>query len=1485
MSSHLSPTNVATFYHNQCDLYLHKSYHRPPSSSPRAQAVSPLAAAHYKRGLQWEAYLFRELQRRKQFIPLRKTHLYKPKEIRDALLDAAAQLRPRTSDEEEEDVRYIAYLSFQSPDFAREFAQHGSPPRSVAFGVAKPDLVKVSLGDQKDTIVWEIIDAKSSTAVKSSHNAQTGFYHLCLRSMFEDLPHLSGKKLVPSDKVSIWLPSRETDEAGIEDRVSLPSSMPTSLLLQPLSTFLFKKLPVILSKPRDQVEWYLNPSCQGCEFLDACRDKTRQEKRLGMIPNLSGSDARLLREVMDIVQRQNPDWNAVTDIEALDSLIKSPDMMRKLEVAYAPTTKKFKRIAGVHRFSGRGPELFSPLIDAALTQKPQLTRRRVFSFPRNEDVAIFISVIIDISKDPNASDGNIGAFCVSVVRLSTADHGTGRRKSAGAPMVMAHVTGHPKEFIRLVASLLVDIGKTPGARTQVYTYSLAERNAIVNHLIHAALSSPPYIPGESLATEGTSQGSFEESPGDIRLVLGALCDGAALLVTAYQPQLLSGVLLSFLSKKNTLSKAHLETCCRRLGLSGEGTTEVLRKRLEQEQWRLAEIGGRGIGAGVARREVGQLSKIVVLKKEVERLIALPVEGFIDLPSTAQVLLDPSDRRKSSIGQCEPDDVIFGAWMARGKKRFPGISGDEKPVIKWEDALKTRNRVMRAVLDNVRKRISDAGLSEQILLNEAKPIESGMLDLCESDKLRRLMYMTQFEVVLRLQELWQERLDGCPNAPILRYVRAEKRGTLWLQIFDVVSGVLEAPVEERPFYDWLLVPDDAGDGVPPEVHFDDLSLCSVVVRPNKFVRSRWDEQQPVVKQSITISNIVDVRMEKTPTEDGRSHKLCSQAVLETYYTGNHLTKGALYRISPRLVNFNFEKILLNLITMDFQHTVANNPVPFIDLIDNPEAFAQSPTFCGELEERKEKEIVRGLNELAKLGVEHASSLILKASQHRAAKRMMMKRLSVVWGPPGECTGKTYTLALSTLRILEVLGRRAPDQCPVILVTAMTHAAIEAIVGKIESLIGKYLAIKDRDSLWLNSVDLQRVRQGKTHPHPVLDNNKVYIFAGTTYQLYRFCEKAKLRANVVIIDEAGQLPLETAALVIRWLSSTGKLILAGDHEQLAPIFIGTYPEPEDLPLFGSVLDLLMGGRKRTGLAIAATEDESQHLYDAPVVQLLENFRLNEDLGTFVQIIYAKKFIPQKSQDDLGDLRLWLESNKSTNRIMEDARLFLLGLTEAMSNKKSHSFKLMRPQLPTSSGLEKQAQSQAVSLALIRVRVTKGSLSPYEEHVSAEAKLVAALVHWLREAFPEDSIFVACPHRIQRSAARQAILSPQEIETAERVAGDENVDNLAAELAAFHLSENGLRIDTVERLQGSEASFVIFPLSHTHQPSLSSHLGFLLSRRRLNVGISRAKNLCIVISSNQVLQPSLEVLTSEETRKGLEFLRAYEARSWSGDISLEI
>ena len=71
------------------------------------------------------------------------------------------------------------------------------------------------------------------------------------------------------------------------------------------------------------------------------------------------------------------------------------------------------------------------------------------------------------------------------------------------------------------------------------------------------------------------------------------------------------------------------------------------------------------------------------------------------------------------------------------------------------------------------------------------------------------------------------MEGCPNAPILRYNRPQKRADgVWERLFTIVSGTLEPHPDDRPGYDWILVPQTGetaqkDEDVAPEIFFDDL----------------------------------------------------------------------------------------------------------------------------------------------------------------------------------------------------------------------------------------------------------------------------------------------------------------------------------------------------------------------------------------------------------------------------------------------------------------------------------------------------------------------------------------------------------------------------------------------------------------------------------------------------------------------------------------
>ncbi len=76
---------------------------------------------------------------------------------------------------------------------------------------------------------------------------------------------------------------------------------------------------------------------------------------------------------------------------------------------------------------------------------------------------------------------------------------------------------------------------------------------------------------------------------------------------------------------------------------------------------------------------------------------------------------------------------------------------------------------------------------------------------------------------------------------------------------------------------------------------------------------------------------------------------------------------------------------------------------------------------------------------------------------------------------------------------------------------------------------------------------------------------------------------------------------------------------------------------------------------------------------------------------------------------------------------------------------------------------------------------------------------------------------------------------------------------------LSENlpGMRIGTVDKFQGQEAPVVIYSMTSSSPEDAPRGMGFLYNLNRLNVATSRAKSVCILISSPKILEPECKTI----------------------------
>ena len=216
----------------------------------------------------------------------------------------------------------------------------------------------------------------------------------------------------------------------------------------------------------------------------------------------------------------------------------------------------------------------------------------------------------------------------------------------------------------------------------------------------------------------------------------------------------------------------------------------------------------------------------------------------------------------------------------------------------------------------------------------------------------------------------------------------------------------------------------------------------------------------------------------------------------------------------------------------------------------------------------------------------SKSILNAEQEKAWRAAFERAVTVVWGPPG--TGKTYLLAWTLLGLAAAAKREnRPFR---VLVTAVTHRAIVNVLVRIAreleasgipsplralKLKGRGSAAdKDLDGLDVDVIEDERL----AGVFEETDESRTPVVVGTTvWSLWKRMRDASggdaggeqpvhPMFDVVVIDEASQMRIPEALVALSSIRRGGRVILAGDDRQLAPIVRGTYPE--DDPLFGSV-----------------------------------------------------------------------------------------------------------------------------------------------------------------------------------------------------------------------------------------------------------------------------------------------------------------------------
>jgi superfamily I DNA and/or RNA helicase len=85
-------------------------------------------------------------------------------------------------------------------------------------------------------------------------------------------------------------------------------------------------------------------------------------------------------------------------------------------------------------------------------------------------------------------------------------------------------------------------------------------------------------------------------------------------------------------------------------------------------------------------------------------------------------------------------------------------------------------------------------------------------------------------------------------------------------------------------------------------------------------------------------------------------------------------------------------------------------------------------------------------------------------------------------------------------------------------------------------------------------------------------------------------------------------------------------------------------------------------------------------------------------------------------------------------------------------------------------------------------------------------------------------------------------------------------------------GARVGTVDKFQGQEAAIVLISMATSSGEDLPRNIEFLYSRNRLNVAISRARCLTILVANPRLLEITCGTIAQMELVNGLCWARHY-------------
>ena len=440
------------------------------------------------------------------------------------------------------------------------------------------------------------------------------------------------------------------------------------------------------------------------------------------------------------------------------------------------------------------------------------------------------------------------------------------------------------------------------------------------------------------------------------------------------------------------------------------------------------------------------------------------------------------------------------------------------------------------------------------------------------------------------------------------------------------------------------------------------------------------------------------------------------------------------------------------------------------------------------------------------------------QEEAFKRSFEDRLLLVWGPPG--TGKTTVLAGIILGWLEHAATTGISVR--IGIGASNYNALDNVLSEAVEIYERHV----KQSGGNKTVRFIRVRSDhQTGPQDTrlediarssedgqklaqaLDSSDSSLVVGSTWmqlgKLSQYSGESRRAASrwfdLLIIDEASQMDVSSAGAYFLLLTEQANVVMAGDHRQLGPIYGFNLSEHK-----AGLLDCIFSYMQLT--------------HEQLPIALNENYRNNDEIAAWPRVRFYEQ-----------DFRANFPTRRLNITLPDYNEVSPPDWTEQLPWTKNY-LQILDPNLPV-------------------VVITYGAGS-YTLSNSFEAQTVAALTYLYRsiimgknklldeKEFWEEKLGIVTPHRAQIAAIRNRLIAS----------------------AGFSRQPSPI-VDTVDRFQGLERDLIISSYTVADPDFVGSEEEFILSPRRFNVTLTRARSKFIMLVSDAIIHylPSdMEVAT---------------------------